>query len=109
MADEMFIGFRIFKLFLRLVSFAVFLLFFGGTVIFIALASLGWIDIHKLFPGLPRTPSLYTQRVPGDPFRQFTVPPNLRPRVVVPPRGRVQLRRQLSRAAVRQYTVADPR
>src|SRR5438046_2045856 len=97
------------KLFFRLIAFGIFVFLFGSAVIFIALASLGWIDIHQMIPGLPPAPQIQTQKIPGDPFGQITVPANLRPGQSVPLKGQVQPQPLLSKVPVPQQISTEPK
>lgn len=98
-----------FKLLFRLISFVVFMLFFGGSVIFIGLASLGWIDVQAIFPGLPDPPPFQTEQIPGDPFGEFSVPANLRPGDQVALEGQVQPQEFLAEVPVPQQISTEPK
>jgi hypothetical protein len=97
-----------FKLLFRLITFAIFLFIFGSAAIFIALASLGWINVQSMFPGLPDPPSIQTEQIPGDPFGDFNIPDNLRPGDSVQLQGKVPREPLFSEVPVPQQISTDP-
>ncbi len=96
------------KLLLRLITLATFLCVFGTVVLFIALTSLGWIDLQRIAPGLPEPPPIDTERIPGDPFGSINVPENLRPGEAIPLRGMVQRQSLLADVPVPQQISTNP-
>ncbi len=78
------------KLVVRLVAFLIFFCITATLIVFILLASLGWIDAQRLFPGLPEPPAIDTGKIPGDPFGGLEIPADLRPGEIVPLRGQVR-------------------
>jgi hypothetical protein len=98
-----------FKLAFRLAVFALLILFTGSAAIFVALASLGWIDVQRLFPGLPDPPTIQSEEIPGDPFGGFSVPDDLRPGDSVPLRGQVEPQEMLQEVPVPQQISTEPK
>jgi|GEM_PF-914885 len=97
-----------FKLMFRLASFAVLLFLSGGVVLFVGLAALGWIDVHRFVPGLPDAPPIQTEEIPGDPFGQISIPQNLRPGDSIPLKGQVQPQELFSTVPTPQQISRDP-